>query len=331
MRERSVKLLLLLASILIVEVALRAWDPIGLAHFREVRAYADALAFGEAWGYLHKPGYRARLQGVDVVINSHGLRSPETPLTKPAGTHRLLVLGDSAVFGWGAPQDSIFPARLERALDRADTPVDVIAAGVGSWNTRTEYEWLRARGMAFEPDVVVLLIVGNDADPKDVGRTDVPRDSLLAYMPESKKPARLRAAWQRAYRASFILAHVQYARVAFRQQRQETAGYPLDSPAWRDARTALDGIVDLCAHNRVALTVFLYGDEARVAQGSVLRAYRDRLRAHGIVAHTLPSVLSNERRYHNSFVDGHENSAGHAVLASEIGRVIAATMRGEAR
>jgi hypothetical protein len=171
--------------------------------------------------------------------------------------------------------------------------------------------------------------VGNDADPKDVGRTAVARDSLLAYMPESEKPARLRAAWQRAYRASFILAHVQYARVAFRQQRQETAGYPPDSAAWRDARAALDGIVDLCAHNRVALTVFLYGDEARVAQGGVLRAYRDRLRARGIVAHTLPPVLSKERRYHNSIVDGHENSAGHAVLAREIGRVVAVSLEEE--
>ncbi len=326
MRGRVLNVVLLVASILVVEIALRIVDPIGIAHFREVGAYASLLELEGPWGYLHKPGYRARLQGVDVVINSHGLRSPETSLAKPDGTRRLLIIGDSVVLGWGAPQDSIFPARLSRMLGSTGAPVEVIAAGVGSWNTRTELEWLRARGLAFQPDAVLLMIVGNDADPKDVGHTEVAHDSLLAFVPGAGGSSRLRDAWQKAYRASFILAYAQYARVAFRQQRHETAGYAPDSPPWRDARSALDGIVDVCAQNHIALIVFLYGDDARVERSAVLRAYRDRLAARGVTAHALPAALFEERRLHNSIVDGHENAAGHAVLAREMGRVVAVSL-----
>lgn len=323
MRTRFFNLSLLVASILFVEILLRLFDPIGIAHFAEIRKYQRGLTFGGAYGYLHTPGYRARVQGVDVVINEHGLRGPSTPLGKPAGTRRLLILGDSVVFGWGAPQDSIFPARLQRSFAARDSSVEVIAAGVASWNTRTEYEWLRARGLMFEPDALLVVVVGNDADPIYIGHSDVPRDSLFG--PETPRRAlgsALRDAWQRAYRRSRILAYVQYARVFVRQQGIESAGYPPDSPRWRDAQLALDGIIDTCGENGIELFVFLYGDDERVAKSGVLRAYRDHLAARGLQADTLPKTLFDDRRYRNSIVDGHENAAGHAVLAEVIDGVV---------
>jgi lysophospholipase L1-like esterase len=330
MRERFFKTLLVVGAILFVELALRLFDPIGIEHFREVHRYADALEFGGSYGYLHKPGYRAHLQGVDVVINDFGLRSPPTSIEKPPGTRRLLILGDSIVFGWGAPQDSIFPARLGRTQHAPGARVEVIAAGVASWNTRTEYEWLRARGLAFEPDAVVLVIVGNDVDPKDVGHTDVPVDSLWGPVTRRDVVWRsLRDRWQTGYHDSYILGYVQFARVFLRQRRLESAGYAPDSPQWRDARLALDGIIDTCAAHGIDLVVFLYGDEERVELSGVLRAYRDHLRARGVRPHALPQALFVERRYSNSIVDGHENAAGHAVLARVIGEVVAPIMAGK--
>lgn len=329
MRHRLLNLSLLVASILFIELLLRWFDPIGAVHFDEVRKYRNSLVFQESYGYLHRPGYRARVQGVDIVINQHGLRSPEAPLAKPAGTRRVLTLGDSVVLGWGAPQDSIFSARLDRDLDRPGAPVEVIAAGVASWNTRSEYEWLRARGVAFDPDVVMLLIVGNDVEPKDVGHSDVPLDSLLAPPTPGRTLWRfLQGAWQDGYVHSRILAHFQYARVFIRQQQKESAGYASESPQWRDARLALDGIADLCAARDIALVVFLYGDEGRVEQSGVLRAYREHLASRGMRTHALPRILFDDRRYHNSIVDGHENAAGHALLARAIGDVVAPLVAG---
>ena len=324
MRQRLLNLSLLVASTLLVEVLLRLIDPLGMAHFAATRTYVEALEFGAPWGYLHRPGHRARIQGVEVVINEHGLRGPSTPTDKPAGTKRLLILGDSAVFGWGAPQDSIFPARLQRRFAAHDSSVEVIAAGVSSWNTRTEYEWLRARGLAFEPDVLVLLVVGNDADPIYVGHTDVPRDSLMGPVTSGRAlRSSLRDAWRNAYQRSRILACVQYVRVYIRQRSLESAGYSPESPQWRDATLALDGIIDLCSAHEIELVVFLYGDEERVEASGVLRAYRDHLARRGFVAHALPSAVFTERRYQNSIVDGHQNSAGHAIQEEAVGAVVA--------
>jgi lysophospholipase L1-like esterase len=320
-RELFLTLSLLVSVVLLVEFLLHLTDPIGVGYFKAVNDYVESLEPGGSWSYLHKPGYRARLQGVDFVINQYGLRSPPTTIEKPRGTTRVLVLGDSVVLGWGVAQDSIFPARLDRALDAPDAPVEVIAAGVVSWNTRTEYEWLHARGFAFDPDVVVLLIVGNDVEPKGAGRTDVPMLTLVA--PDRAASNLAQRTWRVAYAHSYLLGWVQYLRVSARKQRTEFANaFPLDSPRWRDARLALDGMIDECRARGVDLVVFLYGDPGTVERSGVGRAYRDHLAARGVPTGMFPSFLFEGRRYRNSRVDAHENSPGHAILAREIGAVV---------
>jgi len=161
-----------------------------------------------------------------------------------------------------------------------------------------------------------LLVVGNDADPKDVGHTDIPVDSLFATTLERNAFGRfLSDAWQASFRRSYILGYVQYARQLAGQRRIESKGYDESSPQWRDARQAMDGIIDECAKRETALVVFLYGDDNIAKQSGVLRAYKTHLENRGITPYTLPGFLFTERRYHNSIVDGHENAAGHAVLA----------------
>ena len=96
-----------------------------------------------------------------VQTNSHGLRDPERPLTKPEGARRVLVLGDSFTFGSG-PIDASdgFVRRLDAALGEG---VQVINAGVPGYSTVQEANWLERDGLAWEPDaIVVAFFVGND-------------------------------------------------------------------------------------------------------------------------------------------------------------------------
>ncbi len=125
----------------------------------------------DIYAYIHRPGYQGTFQGVRVSINSHGLRGREFNTVKPPGKIRILILGDSVVFGWGAPQDSIFGARLQDMFKSWTEKVEVISAGVGSWNTRTEYEFLRSTAIQFQPDILLLVIVSNDLEPHRRGRT----------------------------------------------------------------------------------------------------------------------------------------------------------------
>ena len=51
-----------------------------------------------------------------VHINSQGTRGPEFQIEKPAGTFRILSLGDSRTFGWGLAEEETYSRRVERLL-----------------------------------------------------------------------------------------------------------------------------------------------------------------------------------------------------------------------
>jgi len=303
----------------IVDLGLRVFDPIGLWYFAEVGKYFASMQPNEAYAYLHTPGFRGRFQGVDVAINSGGFRGPEVQAANPRKNIRVLVLGDSVVFGWGAPQDAIFPMRLQRMLERVIPEVEVIPAGVGSWNTRTEYEYLRSMGVRFGPKVIVLLITANDLDPHRTGRTDVPKTLLFANDTEEAGVwARLLSrVWNTAGRWSYLVASVQYLRRRQDVARRESQANA-ESPSWEDARLALDGIVQLSHDTGATLLIFLYGSTDGIEKNAALRLYRDYLTAHALDYFALPEELFTDRRLRNSVVDGHPNSSGHAVIAQEV-------------
>ena len=109
-------------------------------------------------GKTLRPGYEGVQQGVEVRINSHGMRGPEIPLEKPEGTFRILVLGDSWTFGVGTSQEETYPSRLENIL-RERYPgrgIDVLNAGVSGYETYNEAVWFRRIGKRFRPDLVVV-------------------------------------------------------------------------------------------------------------------------------------------------------------------------------
>ncbi len=102
-----------------VEITLRKFDPTGLdAYFTGVRRYFSNMVRNPDYAYIHKTHYTDHLSGADVTINKHGLRSPEIDMKKNDGTKRVMIMGDSVVFGWGVEQDSIFPIRLQKMLDK---------------------------------------------------------------------------------------------------------------------------------------------------------------------------------------------------------------------
>lgn len=102
---------------------------------------------------------------VDVTTNSFGLRSPEIPLAKPPGALRVLVLGDSTLFGHAIPQHQMFAAHLQALLQRAhpDRTVQVINGAVPGYTTFQGLEYLRRNGLRFEPDWLVIGF-NNDAE-----------------------------------------------------------------------------------------------------------------------------------------------------------------------
>lgn len=113
-------------------------------------------------GWRLVPGAEDSWLGAQVRINAQGMRGPPRERAKPAGVRRVLVLGDSVIFGAFIERDEdTIPARLEAEL-RRDGPVECLNAGVGGYSPWQEAIWLERRGLAWSPDLVVLGFVLND-------------------------------------------------------------------------------------------------------------------------------------------------------------------------
>ena len=134
-------------------------------------------------GHEHIPGAHARLMGVDVSINSDGLRDKELEEAKPTGVTRILMLGDSITFGWGVPADETLPRVLERELTAQGAgPIEVINSGVGNYNTAMEAGYFFDHGKAYDPDIVVLNYFINDAEPTPIYKERTGALTMRVYM-----------------------------------------------------------------------------------------------------------------------------------------------------
>ncbi len=106
-------------------------------------------------GFTLRPGVQVRHAdrdfSVSVAVNALGMRGPERGASKPAGTARILLLGDSFAFGWGVEQDETFGARLERLLTERVGPVEVLPAAVPGWSTDQHSIYLRTSGLGPSP------------------------------------------------------------------------------------------------------------------------------------------------------------------------------------
>ena len=119
------------------------------------------------FGYFHEPDRRVEYSfwevagtagAHDIRINAQGLRDGDRSYTKPAGTRRLLVLGDSIVFAAQVPQADRFTDLLQSELGSGDPggSYDVINAGVDGYGTGNELLYFRHEGFRYQPDVVIL-------------------------------------------------------------------------------------------------------------------------------------------------------------------------------
>lgn len=102
--------------------------------------------------------YRYTTAEFDVTIrtNSYGLRGPDPVIPKPSGVTRLVMLGDSYVFGFPVADTETFAARIEQMLRGSGHRVEVVNGGVSGYSPTLEYVSLRDQFLAFEPDAVLL-------------------------------------------------------------------------------------------------------------------------------------------------------------------------------
>jgi hypothetical protein len=116
--------------------------------------------------YELRAGLQVVYEGGRVTTNSHGFRGPELQPSKPAGSFRIVGLGDSYMFGQGVSDGETYMAQLTESL-RASSRArawEVINTAVPGYNTVMEVATLQEKGLHWQPDLIVLEVVGNDFD-----------------------------------------------------------------------------------------------------------------------------------------------------------------------
>jgi len=112
---------------------------------------------------LEGPDQQIINEGVEYQTNSLGLRmNREVEPEKPKGVKRILVLGDSFIFGDGLSYEDLVTIKIEKILNTEIKNIEVINAGVGGYNTSDELEQLIRLTPAIRPDLVIVFFFTND-------------------------------------------------------------------------------------------------------------------------------------------------------------------------
>lgn len=116
----------------------------------------DLFQYDAYLGWSAIPSLDLEYQGIRFRHNSRGLRGPEISSEKPPGRTRVILLGDSQVYGWRVPEDQTIGANLDR--DFAALGLESVNLGISGFGIDQSLLRLNREGLLFHPDFVILVI-----------------------------------------------------------------------------------------------------------------------------------------------------------------------------
>jgi lysophospholipase L1-like esterase len=170
MRHRSfspplVILLAILLTLTLLEIGVRVWfstrgteqDRVRYLDAREQIADRDAELIGI-------PYLNYALNPARADVNARGYRGQDVAIPKPEGIFRIVALGGSTTYGHALTAVEAYPAQLQRLLrETSGDRIEVVNLGVPGYFSLDSLVHLATRGVALEPDVVVVYDGVNDA------------------------------------------------------------------------------------------------------------------------------------------------------------------------
>lgn len=131
----------------------------------------DTRIFSSGLGYINKP-YSSRTHTLGEykttwIINKLGFRDFEYSLKKLPGAKRILVLGDSMVFGMGVESLESFPKILETKINQSTQSgslTEVLNMGILGYGPLEYKNLYLGLGKKFNPDLIIVgFFLGNDS------------------------------------------------------------------------------------------------------------------------------------------------------------------------
>lgn len=132
-------------------------DPEYLSRFRRSQ---NPILF-----YEPNPGVKSGVYS----INSAGFRDRDYAKAKDPSVFRIVMLGDSIVWGHGLELQDTFAKQLESLLNEvSDQKFEVLNFGVSGYSTQQEVELFRVKAKEYDPDLVIVGYCLNDFEESSV-------------------------------------------------------------------------------------------------------------------------------------------------------------------
>lgn len=154
-----------ITAVLLLEIGVRIWfslrgsdaDRVRYLETRQQIANRDAELIG-------LPYLNYALNPARDDVSARGYRGEDVAIPKPEGVMRIITLGGSTTYGHALTADEAYPARLQAIL-RADiaSSIEVINLGVPGYFSLDSLISLATRGIALQPDIVIVYDGVNDA------------------------------------------------------------------------------------------------------------------------------------------------------------------------
>jgi len=308
---------ILAGSLLLLEVTLRLLElrrPPNDSHF--------------TWGYpLH--------------TNALGFRERAVSIPKPAGTFRIMVLGDSLTWGVGLPVERRYTALLEERLKSVlqGREIEVLNFSIPSGPTLQERDILVAAAPSVDPDLVVVGYSINDPQPRsqDYAVEEQRYDWFFGGMRQLHRLHLDKTAHFLHVKVDQILREVGLV-PQWPEALDRT--YDTNSPEWQAFTQALVDIVQVTRARQLPRPIFIpllslsgdYGkpDELLKMVLKWSRQAEEAARAAGFVAVSLEGDFIAEgyrSRWVNTW-DTHPDAQCHEVYARSLAEVIAPMLTG---
>jgi lysophospholipase L1-like esterase len=270
-------------------------------------------------GHEHLPHSSATLMGVTVRTNGDGLRGKDYPRARTEA-RRLIFLGDSLTLGWGVEEKDTFAQLTEENLSRS-APTEVLNFGTGNYNTDQEVQLFLKKGLAYQPDEVVLFYFINDAEP-------TPVMSRWGFLQHSRLVTLF---WSRAQ----ILRALSSPGRTFRSYYSGL--YQEGQPGWKQTREALATLASTCEAQKIPLKLVILPELHQLDAYPFQREHQLVLsEAQALGVPTLDALGCFDRgtppvSWWVARDDAHPNAAAHAVIARCIEKFLSPSEASDAR
>lgn len=244
---------------------------------------------------------------------------------RPAGKDRLVVLGDSFVWGGAIPYEQAWGHKLERKLTQKYPQLEVVNWGKSGWSTLIELAFLEKEGSRYDLDVLLVGFVRNDPD---LGRfkwklldvKTLPNKPLQVMFAPFRKLTPNAFEFTTAYLNEFLMNYV-----------LDTEGYGWKAwydtiyakPNLREFFPVLEEFAEYCQQRKIRLIFVLTPGSYDAAEGRRMQIMADLLTQAGIeYLNLFPAMVRDlsqypPRKLWANLADGHPGPLMTELFANE--------------